>query len=138
MFPSPHVVFHSAGSRPSGCHNHFGGLALALPPAEAEQLGESFSKSGLFSAYTSRPGETGRHPFLTADGTDLRKVDYCVAANNHLEFNTVIEIESIGRCTVKDRMGRGGRRKFDIYFGRELKLARQFGVKKLKYRIVPE
>ncbi len=109
---------------------------IGPPRAEADPIGQSLNKSGSFSAYTCRPCETGRHPFITADGTDLRKVDYCVVANNYLKFNTAIEIESVGTCLVKDRMGRGGRGKFDICFGNDLKLAKRFGVKRLKYRVV--
>jgi 3D (Asp-Asp-Asp) domain-containing protein len=104
--------------------------------AEADSGRAPFNKTGLFSAYTSRRRETDGNPFITADGTDLRKVDYCVVANNHLCFDTVIEVEQLGRCLVKDRMGRGRHNKFDVYFGTNLKLAKEFGVKRLKYKVV--
>lgn len=104
--------------------------------AEADSGRDRLNKTGLFSAYTSRKRETDGNPFITADGTDLRKVDYCVVANNHLCFDTVIEVEQLGRCLVKDRMGRGRHNKFDVYFGTNLKLAKEFGVKRLKYKVV--
>jgi 3D (Asp-Asp-Asp) domain-containing protein len=104
--------------------------------AEADPGCARFNKIGLFTAYTSRKRETDGSPFITADGTDLRKVDYCVVANNHLCFDTVIEVEQLGRCLVKDRMGRGRHNKFDVYFGTNIKLAKEFGVKRLKYKVI--
>ncbi len=111
-------------------------IRMEVASAGAEQHANHLDRRGVFTAYTSRPQETRGNAFITADGTDLRKVDYCVVAHNHLKFDTVIEIERVGKCRVKDRMGRGGRNKFDIYFGKQLKLARQFGVKRLKYKVV--
>lgn len=104
--------------------------------AIASESEEQFDKVGVFSAYTSRRQETKGNPYTTADGTNLRGVEYCVVANNHLPFNTVIDIQDIGECVVKDRMGKGSSHKFDLYFRDELLKAKKFGVKRLKYKVV--
>jgi 3D (Asp-Asp-Asp) domain-containing protein len=101
------------------------------PPKE-----NPYTNVGRFTAYTCRPGETQqKHPFRTADGTDLRKVNFCVVANNELPFGTMVDIDGLGRCIVKDRMGKGGKQKFDVYMTC-LRRAKEFGIKKLKYQVV--
>jgi len=89
---------------------------------------------GRFTAYTSRTCETDESPYITADGTDLRSFPRCVAANNVLPFGTVIFVEGIGECEIRDRMNvRYGPHRFDLYFGKDVEKAIRFGERQLKY-----
>lgn len=92
---------------------------------------------GNFSAYNTVVGQTDSSPFTTADGTDTRVYKGCIVAHNDLPFNTVIEIDGIGECTVKDRMNKRytGKAAFDICMRMDIKGAKLFGRKSLEYTI---
>ncbi len=95
------------------------------------------AKTGIFTAYTARKAETDKHPYVTADGSDLRDTSQCVLANNALDFGTKVRIEGLGTCEVKDRMAEHkGANHFDIYMGNSVKKAKEFGRQKLRYQIV--
>ena len=89
------------------------------------------------SAYTSRVKETDSTPCISADGTNICKYDGCVVASNDYPFDTVLLIEGFGECIVKDRMSSRytGTGNMDIYFGKDLKGALQFGRQNLKVRV---
>lgn len=107
---------------------------------EAKTNTKIFSKlrTGNFSAYTSDPAETDSTPFITADGTNLKKNKSGIVANNDHPFGTRVYIEGLGIYEVRDRMNRRytGTNSFDIYFGRDKQKALEFGRKKLKYKIL--
>jgi 3D (Asp-Asp-Asp) domain-containing protein len=97
----------------------------------------SEERTGVFTAYTSRPRETGRHPYTTADQTNLKEQRSCVVANNRLKPGTKIQIEGIGTCEIHDRVGRSrGTNHFDIYMGNDVQGAKQFGTRRLQYSVV--
>lgn len=103
------------------------------PPMPSEKSLPPFYV-GRFTAYTSRSRETDDTPYITADGTDLRSVSRCVAANNDLPFGTLLFVEGIGECEIRDRMNdRHGPHRFDLYFGENVDKALRFGERKLRY-----
>jgi 3D (Asp-Asp-Asp) domain-containing protein len=97
----------------------------------------SDERMGIFTAYTSRPRETSRQPYITADQTNLKEHRACVVANNRLKLGTKIQIKGIGTCEIHDRIGRTmGANHFDIYMGNDVQGAKKFGTRKLQYSII--
>ena len=95
------------------------------------------AKKGIFTAYTSRSKETDNTPYTTADGSDLRKLPSCVVANNKIKMGTKVEIQGFGTCEVHDRMKpKYAGNRFDIYMGHNVKGAKEFGKRRLAYRII--
>lgn len=90
------------------------------------------------SAYTSRIEETDGSPCVGADNTNICEFSGCAVATNDYKFGTKIEIEGLGICVVKDVMAKRytGTGNMDIYFGMDLKGAKKFGRKNLRYRII--
>lgn len=80
-------------------------------------------KRGVITGYSSTHDQTDSTPFITADGTDLRKVEGTgIVATNILPFNTLVRINGqIYR--VADRMNAryNGMNRFDIWFPGEEK-----------------
>jgi 3D (Asp-Asp-Asp) domain-containing protein len=119
-------------------------LSLAVPyplfeetKSFATTANSHLTNNGIFTAYTSRRSETKSNPYITADGSDLRKKTSCVVANNKLQMGTKVEIEGFGICEVRDRIGfRSAANRFDIYMGQNLSRAREFGKRRLLYRII--
>ncbi len=73
---------------------------------------------------------------MTADGTGLKKSSSCIVANNKLKLGTKIRIEGIGTCEVHDRIGkRMEANRFDIFMDTDLKSAKGFGKRKLRYTV---
>ncbi len=93
-----------------------------------------YSGSVIATAYNSLPGQTDDSPWITASGTRCRTG---VIASNHLPLGTKVIIEGFGDkvFTVEDRMNKRYHRRIDIWF-RDLRQARRFGVKKVKYYVL--
>ena len=110
------------------------GLDDVVCDGEAVEVGK---ESAEFSAYSPSPDETDSSPFITADGTDLRKTSGCIIANNSLEFGRKVYIHSLNKvCEVHDRMNkRYGKDNFDIVFATKSE-ALQFGRKTLEYTVM--
>ena len=98
----------------------------------------NYNKLGEFTAYNTVEGQTDSTPFETADGTDTRTFEGCIVAHNDLPFGSIIEIEGIGQCTVKDRMNRRytGLGRFDICMNLDLERAKNFGRKEINYKVI--
>lgn len=92
------------------------------------------SGSVIATAYNSLPNQTDDSPWITASGTRCRTG---VIASNHLPLGTKVMIEGFGDkvFTVEDRMNKRYYKRIDIWF-RDLRQARRFGVKKVKYYIL--
>jgi 3D (Asp-Asp-Asp) domain-containing protein len=92
-------------------------------------------QTGVFTAYTGTAGK--KHPpRKTADGTPLKEISSCLLANNRLPAGTMVFIEGIGTCEVRDRIGKKtGPNRFDIHM-KDSREAKNFGKRKLKYRIL--
>jgi len=96
-----------------------------------------FSRYAIVTAYTSRVEETDSSPYITANGTNLKKIYHCVIATNDYDFGTIINIETIGDCEVIDRMAKRftGKNRIDVYMGNDLLRAREFGKRKLRIKV---
>ena len=137
IFWSPSVVIRYGGLETGIYSVEFTEAPSTVLAESSKSSGTQYNRVGLFTAYTSRRCETDSTPYITADGTDLRKIDFCVIANDKLKFGTLVEIEGIGKCNVRDRFGKGhGEDRFDIYFRNGVREALNFGKKELKYRII--
>jgi 3D (Asp-Asp-Asp) domain-containing protein len=96
-----------------------------------------FTRYAIVTAYTSRVAETDNDPYITADGTNLKKIYHCVIATNDYEFGTIINIATIGDCEVVDRMADKytGKNRIDVYMGNDLLRAKEFGKRRLKIKV---
>ena len=71
----------------------------------------------IATCYTASPDETDDSPFITANGTDLRKTKDNVIAANWLPFGTKVEIDG-KEYVVHDRMNkRYSKYRVDILVG---------------------
>lgn len=90
------------------------------------------------SAYNSVPEQTDSSPCIGAGG-DICNYDGCVVANNALPLGATVELEGIGNCTVMDRLNaryNDQPHRFDLYMGKDVTKAKQFGVRKLAYKVL--
>ena len=93
------------------------------------------AKSGVIreiTMYTSREAETDSTPCISADGTDICKVDYNVCASNAHKIGQRLEIKGLGECIVKDRMNSRYNNSIDWYAKFDLERALNFGRQKLE------
>jgi len=92
------------------------------------------------SAYTSRIQEADLSPCTPAKPMDIckeyKETKRCMVANNKYPLGTMIEIEGIGECEIVDRMNRRYKNNIDIYMGKDLKKALEFGRKTLKFKLI--
>lgn len=119
------------------------------PPPALEVSAEEYDPCGLDSVkcpdesvpvagqmreitmYTSRVQETDSTPCISADGTNICKVDYNVCASNAYPFGTKLRIQGLGDCIVRDRMNRRYKDRIDWYAGMDLQRALKFGKQNL-------
>jgi 3D (Asp-Asp-Asp) domain-containing protein len=92
------------------------------------------------TAYNSLPGQTDRHPDLTAFGTRLEPGMRVVAVSNDLyemglRQGVRLEIEGLpGEWRVADRMNSRWKKKIDLYMGTDVQAARRWGARRVKIR----
>lgn len=90
------------------------------------------------TAYNSTKAQTDGNPSIAAWGDTLKIGMKCVAVSRDLirlglKHNTPIKIEGFDSIyLVKDKMHRRKRKQIDIYMGKDIRKARQWGVKRLK------
>ena len=85
------------------------------------------------TAYNSVPGQTDDTPCIGAQGTDictLHENGTNTCAANFLPLGTLIEIEDLGSCIVRDRMNSRYYRRIDWYMNLNIADAKTFGVKR--------
>ncbi len=88
------------------------------------------------TGYTSRIEETDAEPCISADGSDIcarHARGERICATNDWKLGTILHIEGLGDCTVRDRMNRRytGTYRVDWYFGHDLRGARAHGARQL-------
>lgn len=86
------------------------------------------------SAYNSVPEQTDSTPCISADGSDIcqrHKKGECIVASNAYPLNTRLRIESIGDCTVADRMHPRFGHRVDVFMDKDVHGAKNFGVRRL-------
>lgn len=90
------------------------------------------------TAYNSTIAQTDGSPQITAWGDSLKPGMPYIAVSRDLlrlglKHNTPVKIEGFnGIYLVKDKMHYRWRKKIDIYMGKDIKAAREWGRKKLK------
>jgi len=96
------------------------------------------------TAYNSLAYQTSSNPSIAAWGDSLKPGMKCIAVSRDLiklglKHNTPIKIEGLDSIyLVKDKMHRRKRNQIDIYMGKDVKKAKEWGVKRLiiKYGIL--
>ncbi len=86
------------------------------------------------TAYNSVPGQTDATPCIGAQGTDIcalleAGLDTCAA--NFVPLGTMLEVEGLGTCEVRDRMNARYHYRVDWYMGMDIQGAKSWGVKYL-------
>lgn len=102
-----------------------------LPLAEKRAPQKTYSNIPV-TAYNSVPWQTDDTPCIGAQGTDICAYleagsDSCAA--NFLPLGTVIEVEGLGTCVVRDRMNSRYYYRVDWYMGLDIASAKSFGIK---------
>lgn len=98
---------------------------------EAESAPALYAKSMYVTAYNSVPWQTDATPCIGAQGTDICDIYAAgenVCAANFVPLGTVIEVEGLGHCTVRDRMNARYYYRVDWYMGMDIDGAKQFGI----------
>lgn len=96
------------------------------------------------SAYNSVVAQTNADPTLAAWGDRLKPGMKAVAVSRDLirqglTHNTLIEIEGLpGKYRVLDKMNKRWTRKIDIYMGKDVEAAREWGVREVTIRWTPQ
>ncbi len=92
------------------------------------------------SAYNSVPSQTANDPNLAAWGDTLKPGMRCIAVSRDLielglDHNTQVKIEGLeGIYLVKDKMHARWRRRIDLYMGKDVEKALEWGRKRLQIR----
>ena len=110
------------------------------PPAQWDTL------TVTASAYNSVKNQTQGNPNITAWGDTLEPQSKVIAVSRDLlrkglDYNTPVKIEGFkGIFLVKDKMHNRWKNKIDIYMGKDVKKAKDWGRKKLDiyYLVVPD
>ncbi len=112
------------------------GSLASCRPAEAEY--DWIELNVTASAYNSVSWQTSGQPNLAAWGDTLKPGMLCIAVSRDLigkglVHNTMVKIEGLeGIYLVKDKMHRRWLNRIDIYMGKDVKKAREWGKQKLK------
>ena len=105
---------------------------------QKEKPVESFDKMATFTAYNSVVEQTDSSPCYGASGINLcelsRWINVC--ATRLYPLGTVIEVEGYGPYMVLDKTSLKYANRIDIFMDKDIKGARQFGIKQLKYRLI--
>jgi len=108
---------------------------ITMPTHKIKTSAEPLNNNGIIreiTMYTSRVEETDSTPCISADGTDICKVDYNVCATNAFPIGTKLNIDKLGDCIVKDRMNKRYKERVDWYAKMDLTRALSFGKQNLK------
>ena len=92
------------------------------------------------TAYNSLPWQTDATPCIGAQGTDICEIYEAgenVCAANFVPLGTVLEVEGLGECVVRDRMNARYYYRVDWYMGMDLDGARALGVTQRSIAVYP-
>ena len=118
-------------------------LAGAAVPAAADSVDEQ-SLEVTATAYNSVPTQTDGEPDITAWGDRLEPGMKAIAVSRDLialglGHGTEVRIDGLpGLFVVRDKMAKRWRRKIDIYMGEDVRAARNWGVREVRIRWVPD
>ncbi len=111
-------------------------LWLAVSPAQACEEGDNKKLEVSVSAYNSVPSQTSGNAAETAWGDTLKPGMKAVAVSRDLikrglRHKTPVRIEGLkGEYLVLDKMPKRWSKRVDIYMGKDVKAAREWGKKK--------
>lgn len=86
------------------------------------------------TAFNSVPEQTDATPCIAADGSNICErfaAGECLIAGNFARLGSKHYVNGFGECTLIDRMNKRYPNRIDIFFGYDVKAAREFGVQKL-------
>lgn len=115
-------------------------LAFGSLPASARRQPPKSYKNIPVTAYNSVPWQTDDTPCIGAQGTDIcayLEAGSNTCAANFLPLGTVIEVEGLGTCVVRDRMNARYFYRVDWYLGMDVESAKKFGVKYKEIGVYP-
>lgn len=115
-------------------------------PANIEPLEANFKLYSVsegttrqITAYNSVPEQTWGDPCVSADNTNICErfaAGELICAANFVPLGTKLYIDTIGQCTVADRMNRRYTDRVDFFMDKDIAAAKNFGIKSLKVLIV--
>lgn len=108
-------------------------------PAANLRPPERFMKVTV-TAYNSVPWQTDATPCIGAQGTDIcayLKAGSNTCAANFVPLGTVLEVDGLGTCVVRDRMNARFWYRVDWYMGDDIAKAKAFGVRQKQIGIYP-
>lgn len=107
---------------------------------EADRAEARLLSTMTISAYNSVPGQTDATPCIGAQGTDICEI-YATGENicaaNFVPLGTILSIEGLGECTVRDRMNSRYYYRVDWYMGMDVPAARAFGIQQKAVSVFP-
>jgi len=104
---------------------------------QKEKTVDVFDRKAIFTAYNSVESQTDSSPCIGSAGNICEAAKYQrVCATRLYKLGTVIWIEGIGSCTILDRTSKKYANRIDIFMGKDIEAARQFGIKELKYMVI--
>ena len=111
---------------------------ISAPVVEEKIEPAQKTKWAVVTGYTSDPLETDDSPCISADGSDIcalfiRGENTC--ASNDYKFGTILYIDGLGKCIVRDRMAKKWYDKIDWYFGFDKEAAFKHGKRTMKITI---
>ncbi|MFH1767164.1 MAG: hypothetical protein ABH826_03665 [Patescibacteria group bacterium] len=110
-----------------------------LPTAEIRSPEKTMSSIPV-TAYNSVPWQTDATPCIGAQGTDIcayLEAGSNTCAANFVPLGTVLEVEGLGTCVVRDRMNARYFYRVDWYMGMDVASAKSFGVQYKEIGVYP-
>lgn len=107
---------------------------------EAEKADPRPFSTMTVTAYNSVPWQTDATPCIGAQGTDICEIYELgenVCAANFVPLGTVLVVDGLGECTVRDRMNSRYYYRVDWYMGMDIDAARQFGSRQKAVSVYP-
>lgn len=107
---------------------------------EAEQAEARLFSTMTVTAYNSVPWQTDATPCIGAQGTDICEIYESgenVCAANFVPLGTVLVVDGLGECTVRDRMNSRYYYRVDWYMGMDVDAARAIGAGQRAISIYP-
>lgn len=92
------------------------------------------------TAYNSVVWQTNDQPCIGAQGTnicDLYQAGENICAANFVPLGTLLEVEGLGTCVVRDRMNSRYHYRVDWYMYMDIQAARQWGLKTRTISVYP-
>ena len=107
---------------------------------KAELADPTYFKTMSVTAYNSVPWQTDATPCIGAEGTDICEIYKSgenICAANFIPLGTVIEVDGLGTCTVRDRMNARYHYRVDWYMGMDIEGAKDLGITSREIHLYP-